>query len=393
MIKYFNLNKLVILYAFAFMFFYPLSLNGEALSSTHVLVEWSLFSLLIVFCMCIHTIDLKRMFISGCLLAYLTIATLVIILSEDFRFSISRLAPVVCSLVIMCFNFKNEYDKKFLISLLNKIIIIIICINILLLLNIIPVRQFIVAYYTQYKSYITDNFIALGRPIGVFGVGNIAAFFYTGIFLISMMLYQQTMKRTYLIYMLLMFALCLRILNTTSLGYACLMITYYIYTNYIYNRKSFAIIIVIFFGIISVVLFGSSLFGTFWENQQAGANGFCPRYLNATGIFSKNLSLIKEYPLGIGYSLPNNDQSNIYFADSGYLVSYTMGNIVFPITLYTLFYKWIGANIKTKEYRIVFRVYVFLMELGFVTFLALRSISLLFILMIFYSSFENKKQV
>ena len=145
--------------------------------------------------------------------------------------------------------------------------------------------------------------------------------------------------------------------------------------------------------IVSVVVLlflQSKIFGDYLETLSNGVNGFFPRYVEGlNGLYKNNIEIVKQFLLGIGFTIPQNN--TIYFADSGYLIFYTMGNIVFAITFYILFLKSLCYEIKSKEYRLFFALYVLLMELGFVSFLALKTICFYWLMYIYIKSFENEQ--
>lgn len=377
-------GRYIILCAAIFSFFLPISYMGQRLPTGYIIIEWCLWSLCLLSFTYIYSVNLFRLLLSSCIFVYLGIATVMIVWSGSgvYEFSIARLAPIVCFLVMANLDLNRKTKRIYLIKLFDVIVICIIIINILLLLHFNPLTTFIVNNYTQYNTVITTNLIMKLKPICTFGVGNIAAFFYAGIFLIATLLYSLLHHKKYMYYMLLMILFCVLISNTTSLGYACLMILYIVWHHRNFLLISFVILVC------AILFLGFNLLDTYIQSQHIGANGFIPRYLNiASGIFSNNMDIIQRYPLGIGYALPI-ERSTLYYADSGYFITCTMGNICGLVCTYSLFFLW-TSNIKVKKYRQMFCIYVLLMEFGYITFYSLRTLSFLMYVMIYLAEFTS----
>ena len=379
-----SLAKYVILCIAIVSFFLPISYIGHNLPNTYIVIEWCLFSLCLLAFTYTYSVNLFRLLLSSCLFIYLGIATMMIVGLEGnvYEFSIARLAPIVCFLFMVNLNLNRKIKHIYLIKLFDVIVICGVVVNVLLLLHFTPVTEFIIDNYTQYSNTITTNLIMKFKPICTFGVGNISAFFYAGIFLIATLLYTRLHRKKYMCYMLIMILFCILISNTTSLGYASLMIIYIT----LHHRNFMLISFIILMCIILFLCF--NLLDIYIQSQYIGANGFIPRYLNlASGIFSNNMDIIQRYPFGIGYALPI-ERGMLYYADSGYFITYTMGNVCGLICTYGLFFLW-TSNIKVKKYRQMFCVYVLLMELGYITFYSLRTLSFLIFVMIYLVEFTS----
>ena len=377
-------GKYIILCAAIFSFFLPVSYLGQRLPTGNIIIAWCLWSLCLLIATYIYSVNLFRLLLSSCIFVYLGIATVMIVLSgsDVYEFSIARLAPIVCFLVMVNLDLNRKNKRIYLIKLFDVIVICSVIINVLLLLHFTPLTEFIVNNYTQYNTVVTINLIMTLKPICTFGVGNIAAFFYAGIFLIAALLYSLSHHKKYIYYMLSMVLSCVLISNTTSLGYACLMILYIVWHHRNFLLISFVILAC------AILFLGFNLLDTYIQSQHIGANGFIPRYLNiASGIFSNNMDIIQRYPLGVGYALPT-ERSMLYYADSGYFITYTMGNVCGLICTYSLFFLW-TSNIKIKKYRLMFCIYVLLMELGYITFYSLRTLSFLMFVMIYFAEFTT----
>ena len=362
-------------------FFSKLSINGGALSTKSTIYLWIITLFFVVALMAFCSLDKKNLIIAICIFLYLFIATIFILQSKEFRFNIARFAPIFICLVVFSINMPKMKNENFMRIIFDIVVLTIIITNILMMLGNNIIIEFICDNYTQYLEYITEYHISIKKPLGFFGVPNLAAFFYTSLFLISYCLLEKTKKLKYNFYLVILFFFCVLLRSSTSLGYALLMLLMYIFKN----RKSRKIVAIsLLVGIIIIVFLNSQIFVAFYENLKAGVNGFLPRYINGiNGLYKDNFKVLSQFVLGIGFSTPIENTYNIYFADSGYIIFYTMGNLVLPIVLYFLFYLWLKKNIKSKEYRTYFFILAMTMELGFITFMAIKTI-ILYIFVMFY---------
>ena len=388
MIKFESINKAVCILIAWLCFFSPLSQNGVVISTKMTILLWGL--LLIALALNMYTCGVKniQLVISGFIIAYLLCATLVIAVGDEFEFSFARLVPVLCANIICIIHYKKISDVKFLIRLFDFIIVTLFFVNILIFVHNAWIIKWISNNYTQYFPNITEYHLSIMKPLGLFGVHNQAAFIYCGLYIISNILYQYTRAIRYPIYMIVLLLLNILLRSTTSLGFAAVMLGIFVYTNR--KSKPLMFLSVCIVSVVVLLFLQSKIFGDYLETLSNGVNGFFPRYVEGlNGLYKNNIEIVKQFLLGIGFTIPQNN--TIYFADSGYLIFYTMGNIVFAITFYILFLKSLCYEIKSKEYRLFFALYVLLMELGFVSFLALKTICFYWLMYIYIKSFENEQ--
>lgn len=76
---------------------------------------------------------------------------------------------------------------------------------------------------------------------------------------------------------------------------------------------------------------------------------------------------MKRFPLGIGVHI-GRPELNIYFADSGYAIYLTMGNLVVLLSFFELMFCYLRNNLGLKMALILF-VVIALTELSFVSFM------------------------
>lgn len=356
------------------VFFFPTSIAGIPLDSKITIVLWMLGTLFLFLLMYINKMDRKLLAYGMILGGYLFAATYIIIFKNTyFRFSLARVAPLICCLCVFTINLKINYqERQKVLKFLRFVLNVIFVINIMLLLNVSPVKEVIVNFYTQYDQVITTHQISTNKPISFFGVHNIASFFYTGFFLICMECFYREKQKRYAWYMLGLFLCNLLLKSTTSLGFTCLMILMvFTYRTKITKKK-----IWMFFGtaFIAVAFLSSSLFAAYASMLFSKTNGFIPRYINGFQTLYKNnfIELLRN-PLGIGFTISDSLEYPLYYTDSGYFIYLTMGNLCLLVGIYYLFKKCISKYMKGQKVLYLFLLYL-LFDLGGISFLFFRTI-------------------
>ena len=111
------------------------------------------------------------------------------------------------------------------------------------------------------------------------------------------------------------------------------------------------------------------------------SNGFIPRYFSSDSLFAGNFEVLQRAILGIGFTIPSSNYS-VYYADSGFIIYYTMGGMLFLIGMYYLFYVYIKKNLGSYWIYFLFAVVIFdlgMPSLIYSRFLYLWILSTLFI--------------
>ena len=196
MIKSVGINRIIYIVMAWLCFFSPLSNNGVVNSTTVTVLQWGILLLMFTLLICINGIDNNAYIIAGFIIIYLFCATVVIInKKQEFEFSIARLIPMLSGILVCSINYKNMRDRAFLERGLDCVIIAIVLVNILVFIQNSGVLKWIGNYYTQYLPNITEYHLSLKKPLSFFGVHNQAAFIYCGLYIISNLLYQYTLKK------------------------------------------------------------------------------------------------------------------------------------------------------------------------------------------------------
>lgn len=356
------------------VFIFPTSIVGSPLDSKGTIALWGAGTLILLLLIYLNKMDRKLLAYAMLLGSYLFVATYMIIFRNTyFRFSIARVAPIICCLGVFIVNLKVSYqDRQRVLKFFRFILNVVLVINIALLLQVTPIKELIINFYTQYDKVITAHQISTNKPISFFGVHNIASFFYTGFFLICMECFYREKQKRYAWYMFGLFLCNLLLKSTTSLGFTCLMIL----MLFTYNSKITKKKIWMFFGtaFVAVLFLFSPLFSAYVNALLSKTNGFIPRYINGFQTLYKNnfIELLRN-PLGIGFTISDSLEYPLYYTDSGYFVYLTMGNFCLLLGVYFLFKKYISKYVAGQKVLYLFLLYL-LFDLGGISFLFFRSI-------------------
>lgn len=356
------------------VFFFPTSIHGNPLDSKSMIVLWGAGTVILLLLMYLNKMDRKLSIYTMILGGYLFAATYMIIFRNTyFRFSLARVAPIVCCLCVFTMNLKITYQERQRVLKFYRLVLnAIFAINIVLLLRATPIREFIIDFYTQYDQVITAHQISTGKPISFFGVHNIASFFYTAFFLICMECFYREKQKRYVYYMIGLFLCNLLLKSTTSFGFMCLMVLMvFTYTTKITRKK-----IWMFFGtvFIAVLFLFSPLFTAYISTLFSKTNGFIPRYVNGVQtLYKNNFIELSKNPLGIGFTISDSLEYPLYYTDSGYFIYLTMGNLCLLLGIYYLFKKYISKYMGGQKGLYLFLLYL-LFDLGGISFLFFRTI-------------------
>ena len=140
--------------------------------------------------------------------------------------------------------------------------------------------------------------------------------------------------------------------------------------------------------ICSIAALQFGLIDTYSDILGKEANGIIPRYFSGMeSLYGNNLQMIKNTILGTGYCI-SDGTNGIYGADSGFIISLMIGNVIYFIVFYCYIKKFLSDNINSKQATIIY-VYVLLMELGFISFLYFRTIAFLLYIVLYLSSLNT----
>jgi hypothetical protein len=94
-------------------------------------------------------------------------------------------------------------------------------------------------------------------------------------------------------------------------------------------------------------------------------NGVLGRYGLQSTLFNRNFEALNRSWLGIGYTIPD----SVYFADSGFIVLFTIGNLILPVGLYLLLWFSMRRNIPQYSKTLFFILMLFEFALSSLTYL------------------------
>ncbi|MBP1534243.1 MAG: hypothetical protein IK999_08985 [Ruminococcus sp.] len=382
-----SFQRLSIILIILSSFFFPLSKNGVFIPIYEVIE-----SIIVLLCVFVELILNKtsstKLFVSFSIIVYLFIGTIITLsqYKSGFVFGYVRCVYLVSSLLMFSIVCINSIPFSFFKKTLDVVMVIVIVFSILSLINAFNLNDFFVNKYTQYREYITVYQFQLKKPLLTFGVHNIASFIYEGLFLLSWFSYKKLNEKRYMIYSIACIVLLLGLRCTTSIGYLIFSVAIIVYSQ---SRSTKKLIISVFLLIIcSIAALQFGLIDTYSDILGKEANGIIPRYFSGMeSLYGNNLQMIKNTILGTGYCI-SDGTNGIYGADSGFIISLMIGNVIYFIVFYCYIKKFLSDNINSKQATIIY-VYVLLMELGFISFLYFRTIAFLLYIVLYLSSLNT----
>lgn len=375
-------NIVLVLISILIFFIFPTSNSGVRYSVNQEILSWSFLSVCIVWFLITNSIRYKNTMIVLFMLTYMVISTVYANLNSGFDISIARIAPVLCVSFLFIGEIKNEIPFSYFERSLHIMCLIMIVWNILTIMNNEKFIEFVINYYSQFYDFATEGQLLKEKPVFTFGVHNVAAFFYIQFFLLCRFVYNYNRKKIFIFYMLFILVFTIMLRSTASFGFSIIMLLLLFFMTKKNLKIRILFLINMFVGI--GVFIVSPIFETYKMMLFGKKNGFIPRYFGKTTIFSNNMDILHKNILGIGFTIPRGELK-AYFADSGFLVYLTMGNVFFLIIMYYLFYKFIKNNIA-KKYRRIFLFTVILFELSMPSFLYLKTIYFYLFAAFFYNS-------
>lgn len=382
-----TIYNLVLLIICILCFLFPISKNGNANIILYEIISLVLVVGLILILLSLFGIEKNTLMLYIFLLMYLSVGTFLAI-GEDTKFSIFRFFYIVIPLTLLTIVIKNNYSIICFDKILDYIFIFLLIGNIASYFNLFNINNFLVENYTQYSDIITSYHLNLRKPVLVFGVHNIASFFYMGLFLIVYFNFYIRKRKKYLVQCIIYFIYLLLLKCSTSFIYIIFSILIIIYTN---RKKTKIVMILGIILILGVLFFSSSLFDIYQEMLYSNENGFISRYLNGLELYKGNLTFLAQNLTGLGFTVASQNLG-VYYADSGYLVTLTTGNVLYFILFYFMFFNFINKNIKNKTIRLSIISMILIMDFGFVTFYYYRTILFIFIMVAFFRALEQIKE-
>lgn len=360
------LKKFAYIICFFMFLLFPTSINSIPHSVKSIIVLWILESAVIVFFICEEKIDKKQLLKTMVIIGYLMIATIVATRENALYISLARIAPILCFVVMCCTNVKSRIQPSFFLGLLDTMCIILIVWNFLTLMKEPHFIKFVNLFYTQLDSYTATYWsLTKNRPVFTFGVHNFAAIFYLHFFLFCYFAYTRYKRYRYWIYMVCIWLFTMLLKTTSGIGVFCFMALFILRIVMQDKKKIFSLMI---WGCLALLFLKQpSFLNDYTASLTSKANGFSARYASESNLYEGNWSILKRFPLGIGVHI-GRPELNIYFADSGYAIYLTMGNLVVLLSFFELMFCYLRNNLGLKMALILF-VVIALTELSFVSFM------------------------
>lgn len=385
-----KITNLITLLLLILTFTFPLSVNGTPSTQYEVIAD----ALLLMAALILWFIGGKPAYknlLAFLILLYLSVATIIAIdgSNGDLKFGYARFVCIVVTMLFFANNFSFEIDLKYYKKIIDFLVIAIVIINIISLLDLINVNSFLSNCYTQYQQYITDYHFTIQKPIMTFGVHNIASFIYEGLLLVSYYWYTKFGERKYIIYTVIFLVLLMMLRCSTSIAYLLFDAIIIVYYQTRSPRK--LLLTLIGFVVLIFIAFQFGLVDVYRDILGQQTNGWISRYSNGIQtIFAENIDAIKKYPTGTGFSIAARE-NGLYGADSGFIINFTIGKIVYFICFYVLLIKKIKSFCMKKNIAYIFIGYILIMELGFVTFLYYKTIAFVIVLFSIICCTENTR--
>lgn len=218
----------IVVICVAAAFFLPTSINGEQIEIINSVVNAVLFGLVMALLVKRGVLSKSKAIISLVMLAYLLLASLVIIIQNAGSLSLARAIPVSLILLLSVVEFKEiDFPVKWTVHLIDVLTIVIFIWNILCMIHFDPLERFVLNNYIQLDDYTATTYSLMqSKPIFTFGVHNFASTFYLALFFVCSKLFHLGYGRRFLFFMLVYAVFTVLLNSTASIGTFMLMVLY-----------------------------------------------------------------------------------------------------------------------------------------------------------------------
>lgn len=348
---------------FFVIFFYPTSADGIILkSNSYVFIYYGICIILVMWYVIGKKININSILGILAVMVYMFVASIVSSKVLEGTIDIARFVYILLPLVIFLFNSDKKVPAKFVLIINEVLTIIIIVWNSFLIFNVELIQNFTTNYYSQFNWFTTRTFVENSKPVFTFGIYSYGAFFYAMLFIFwvyvifSKIKKNDPFKNRYYIYAFsfILFQILMR--GSTALLLGIIMLVAFLRRI---GKSNWSFLVVPLF--IAVGVYFIYVQDYDWTRLVIGTstNGFASRYLSTW--FQNNFQAVKETILGIGFTIPAT--RNLVYSDSGYVVLFTMGNIILPVVLYVNLYKSFRRNLPKEIFWLTWIV-IMLFELA-----------------------------
>jgi len=335
-----------------FLFAYiPTSKSGQFIDLKITIALWVFALAVITVFVSINYISKINLFLGTLLMLYMSFVTYIALENNtDIRFSIARVAPILSIILLSIVVIKVDISFKFMVKLIDFFMFSSIVWNLGLIIKVPFFQEFTINNYSQFFEMAVTSQVIKQKPVMSFGVHSFASFFYMIIFLLCYLtVIKIYSKKRFYIYMIFLFTFNIMLRSTTSLIFSIIMLLLFWVQIRNFNLKIVFLIIII---IVSLFFVPNMIYNDYNNILSSDIHGFAPRYFGAAEYYSGNLEFISNNILGLGFNI--SEKYQILYTDSGYIVFFTMGNILLVIGLYYLLYRFLKNNLSVKHKNFMF---------------------------------------
>lgn len=330
------------------VFFFPTSEGGEINTSAgYTIIYYAVCVLLVLWYIINRYLDLRSLICFVFMMIYMCVASIVSSQVLEGTVAIARIVYILLPALIYFFGSQKIIDYRIALICNELITIIIIIWNVCILFNIGIISEITITYYSQFNWFTTSTFVENARPIFTFGIYSYGAFFYAMLFVFWIHVIStkkrigEPIKIRYYIYAIAYIAF--QILMRSSTALMLVIVMCFIFLRML-KKINWGIILIPL--LLAIGVYFTYIQDYDWSRMIIGTstNGFASRYLS--DWFEQNIQAVQETILGIGFTVPQ--KLNLVYTDSGYVVLFTMGNIVLPLFLYSALYRNLKKNLNKE---------------------------------------------
>lgn len=338
------------------------SSNGQLANVEGIIYQWILLSVLIVVTMIFFAkIDTKLLFSTIIITIYMAIITAISsIFNHNAEFSVARLAPILCFLMVSILIINTHISIKTVKIIVHVFMAIFIIWNSLIIMNNEWIKLFTINNYSQLYENAASNMFIKNRPVMSFGIYTFATYFYFMFFMIIRRLFQKTNNKIYLIYLVLLLSATVLLVSNTTFVFSCVMLTYLFFTV---KKPSYKLLITVA-TLVSIyfIVTNETFSANYLESFNSNYNGIKGRYLEGGSLSTNSAYLQNNFY--IGFNIIRN--VNLKYTDSGYFVFYLMGGILFVLGMYYHLYKFLRNNLPTAWKSFLIFILIFEIALPYI---------------------------
>lgn len=343
-------SNILLSFILFFGVYFPTSLSGNILDSLmyiKILVFYAISLLLIFRQKTINPIILNSS------IAIFFILFLSTMISDTNTYAFGTLMYFVSIYLMMFIDFKkisitSKLSKSFI--LFN---IITLAIGYLTVIGNETIGNFLVANYSNHKSFLVLSMVQAFKPVITFGSHTIASLMLFFLFYLNYNIFETKRRKSNLFFSLLYLGLIYFLQSNSSYLFLVISLVYILFKFFrtLQFKKRTIIVNSLFVPILffiswdKPILFLLQTIKDFQIILSSPVNGVLGRF-GESGVLKSNIEYIASNPfkpLGFGYN------PNLTYTDSGLIELITRGTIILPIIIYSTFYFFLKKNLVSKN--------------------------------------------